>query len=147
MKTHIETYWTGDIDLVAALRQLGFRLKADMPATRIIREDGQHSDRFYFQASADTEYGRLEAAKVARVWAEPDSRYAAEFAEKHPEAFRAIEAMRGQAINRKFLLEAVRTKVKTMTHHRVNGYDCYLPLDASESLRNRMKHMIEGEAV
>jgi hypothetical protein len=144
MNGKIATYWTRDLNLASVLVSLGFKLRKKDPIVRVIHENGNHSDTFYFQHEADTEdFGRLSGREVFKAWAGEDSQAIAKFKAKHPAAYQVIEYMGAAAENRARLIDCIKTDVKPMVCHEVDGHKCFMPLDASPELKARMQAMIE----
>lgn len=146
MQTRVNTYYTRDIDFASALGALGFKLRKNDPVVRVIREGGKHGDTFYLGDECDGDYGRLSAREVFKAWSGEDEQAVAKFKAKHPEAYRVIEYMRALLKNRAMLIECIKTNVVPMVHHKVGEKDCFMPLDASPELRQKMQTMIEEEA-
>jgi len=145
MRTSVKSYYTRDLNFAALLVTLGFKLRKEDPVVRVISEGGRHNDTFYFLPEADTEdFGRLSAQSVFKAWMGDDDQKAA-FKAKHPEAYQAIEYMGALCLNRKSILECIKANVRPMVHHKVDGHDCYLPLDCSDELRAKMQTMIEDQ--
>jgi len=124
----VKSYYTRDLNFAALLVTLGFKLRKEDPVIRVISEGGRHNDTFYFVPEADTEdFGRLSAQAVFKAWMGDDDKKAA-FKAKHPQAYQVIEYMGALCL-----------------HHKVDGHDCYLPLDCSDELRAKMQTMIEEQ--
>jgi hypothetical protein len=146
MRTSVNTYYTRDLNFAALLVTLGFKLRRDDPIVRVISENGKPTDTFYFLPETESEdFGRLDTRSVFKAWM-GDDRQKADFQSKNPEAYQAIEYMGVLCQNRKAILDCIKANVKPMVHHKVNGQDCYLPLDCSAELRAKMKTMIEEQS-
>lgn len=115
--------------------------------SRTILASGRHEDVYWFETTAETEFGKLQAKQVMDVWTDRESRNSRKLAANNPDAFSAIEQMIGVCANRRLLLEAMKTRVTPQVEHEINGWKCLLPINASEDLRRRMAHMIREEAV
>ena len=136
---HSQHAYTNSIDLASALIALGFKPRAQEPVSRVIRPNGTTSDTFFFDTQARSDFGELSAMEVIKEWGELSVKFKA----AQPAAAQVIEYMRAAALNRRELLDAVKSRVTPTVMHNVGGRVLLVPLNATTETLSAVQKMVK----
>lgn len=138
MSQRFENFWTTDIDIASMLVALDFKMRSNQPITRVYR-DGKQQDTFYFNRKAvNADFGEITTREAVSAWKGEDIENKA--LQSH------VDYMSCAFKNRPLMIDCIKTNIQAMIMTNVDGRDVFLPLDASDELKRKMKRMIEETA-